>query len=117
VATLWLILDWQRLCMTSPNSTTRHASGALDFIDSRGVRWTVSEIAGMNFSERLMALLPHPERRQGWLLFESQNGERRRYAPVPPDWKSYPPSTLEQCLGSAVLASVVEQRRRSDQEG
>jgi hypothetical protein len=102
--------------MTSPNSITRYASGALDFTDSGGVRWTVSEIAKMDFSERLMSLLPHPERRQGWLLFESQNGERRRYAPVPPNWKSYPPSALEQCLGSAVAASAVEQRRRSDRE-
>jgi hypothetical protein len=102
--------------MTSPDSITRHASGALEFTDSRGVKWTVSEIASMNFSERLMALLPHPERRQGWLLFESQNGERRRHAPVPADWKSYSPPALEECLGSAVLASVVERRRRSDQE-
>ena len=102
--------------MTAPNSTTRHASGALDFTDSRGVRWTVSEIAGMDFSEKLMSLLPHPERRQGWLLFESQNGERCRCAPVPTDWKSYSPAALEQCLGSAVASSVVEQRRRSDQE-
>src|SRR5437763_4825952 len=97
-------------------SIVHHASGALDFTDSNGTRWNVLEIAAMNFSERLMSLLPHPERRQGWLLFESQNGERRRYAPVPPNWKSYPPSALEQCLGSAMASSAVEQRRRSDQE-
>lgn len=92
-----------------------HASGALDFTDSTGIRWTVSEIARLDFSERLMALLPHPERRQGWLLFESQWGERRRYTPIPQDWQSLPAAALEGCLATAVRASAGEQRRRSDE--
>lgn len=93
-----------------------HASGALDFTDSTGTRWTVSEIARLDFSEKLMALLPHPERRQGWLLFESQWGERRRYTPIPSDWRSLAAPNLEQCLDKAVRASSVEQRRRSDED-
>lgn|SRR5881275_2642642 len=92
-----------------------HASGALDFIDSTGTRWTVSEIARLDFSEKLMALLPHPERRQGWLLFESQWGERRRYTPIPGDWRGLGAANLEQCLDKAVRASAGEQRRRSDE--
>jgi hypothetical protein len=91
-----------------------HASGALDFTDGNGTRWTVLEIAGMDFSERLMALLPHPERRQGWLLFESQLGERRRFTPVPNDWRKLDSSALEKCLGTAARASAGELRRRSD---
>ena len=93
----------------------RHASGALDFIDSSGTRWTVSEIARLDFSEKLMALLPHPERRRGWLLFESQWGERRRYTPIPSDWRALSAAKLEECLATAVGASAVEQRRRSDE--
>jgi hypothetical protein len=93
----------------------RHASGALDFTDSSGTVWTVSEIAKMDFSERLMSLLPHPERREGWLLFESDRGERRRFTPVPADWRSMTNALLEQCLGSAVRSAENERRRRTDQ--
>lgn len=93
-----------------------HASGALDFLDRSGVRWTVSEIARLDFSEQLMSLLPHPERRQGWLLFESALGERRRYTPIPENWRDLPVARLEECLSTAVMATVIEQRRREDQE-
>ena len=98
------------------SAVTHHASGSLDFEDGRGTLWTVSEISRMDFSERLMALLPHPERRQGWLLFESQFGERRRYTPIPQDWRALPISALDQCLSEAVASSIAEQRRRTDQE-
>lgn len=99
----------------SSSSVVHHANGALDFTDASGIVWTVSEIARMDFSERLMALLPHPERRQGWLLFESQFGERRRYTPIPDDWRSLPPSALQQCLAGAIQSSAAEHRRRDDQ--
>ena len=101
--------------MSSP-SVVRHASGALDFTDAGGTVWTVSEIPHLDFSERLMALLPHPERRQGWLLFESQFGERRRFTPIPDDWRGLAASALEECLAKAVRASATEQRRRGDQD-
>ena len=97
-------------------SVVRHASGALEFADEGGTRWTVSEIAAVEFSERLLSLLPHPERRRGWLLFESALGERRRYTPIPENWRDLPASRLEECLGGAVVATVMEQRRREDQD-
>ena len=100
----------------SSGSVVHHASGALDFTDTSGIVWTVSEIARLDFSERLMALLPHPERRQGWLLFESRLGERRRYTPIPDEWRSLSPSALEQCLAGAVPAGAAEHRRRDDQD-
>lgn len=100
----------------SSRSVVHHASGALDFADANGIVWTVSEIARMDFSERLMALLPHPERRQGWLLFESQFGERRRYTPIPEEWRSLSPAALQLCLGKAVQSSAAEHRRREDQD-
>jgi len=92
----------------------RYANGALDFTDSAGTLWTVSEIARLDYSERLMAMLPHPERRQGWLLFESDQGERRRLTPVPDEWRSLPVSELQHCLQNALPASSGEQRRRTD---
>ena len=96
-------------------SIVHRANGALDFTDSSSTLWTVSEIARLDYSERLMAMLPHPERRQGWLLFESERGERRRYTPIPDDWRTFSTSSLERCLGEAVPASVGESRRRGDE--
>jgi hypothetical protein len=93
-----------------------HASGALDFVDRTGTRWTVSEIARLEFSERLISLLPHPERRRGWLLFESEEGERRRYSPIPENWRELSSLKLQECLGSAAVATSLERRRREDQE-
>ena len=92
----------------------RYANGALDFTDSVGTLWTVSEIARLDYSERLMALLPHSERRQGWLLFESNQGERRRLTPVPGEWRSLPIAELQQCLQNALPASTGERRRSTD---
>ena len=97
-------------------SVVHHASGALDFADASGTVWTVSEIARLDFSEQLMALLPHPERRQGWLLFESQLGERRRYTPIPDDWRNFSPTALQECLAAALQSSTAEHRRRADQD-
>lgn len=97
-------------------SVVHHASGALEFADEAGTRWTVSEIAAVEFSERLLSLLPHPERRRGWLLFESALGERRRYTPIPENWRDLPVPELQECLGSAVIATVMEQRRREDRD-
>ncbi|HEY2374333.1 MAG TPA: hypothetical protein VGH98_00030 [Gemmatimonadaceae bacterium] len=96
-------------------SIVRHANGALDFTDFSGTLWMVSEIARLDYSERLMAMLPHPERRQGWLLFESEHGERRRLAPIPDDWRALTSSALDQCLQQAVTATATEGRRRSDE--
>lgn len=93
-----------------------HASGALDFVDRSGIVWTVSEIARLDFSERVMSLLPHPERRRGWLLFESERGERRRFTPIPENWKQLSSLKLEECLTKAVVAATGEHRRREDQE-
>lgn len=98
-------------------SIIHRANGALDFTDSHGTLWTVSEIARLDYSERLMAMLPHPERRQGWLLFESDRGERRRYTPVPEKWQALPMAHLERCLDEAVPAATGEHRRRTDEGG
>lgn len=92
----------------------RRADGALDFTDSSGTLWTVSEISRLDYSERLMAMLPHPERRQGWLLFESQHGDRRRYTPIPDGWRTSNSSALERCLRDALPANMTESRRKGD---
>jgi hypothetical protein len=100
--------------VSNRSSITHHASGALDFTDSSGTLWTVSEIARLEFSEKLMTLLPHPERRGGWLLFESEQGERRRYSPIPDKWRDLSADVLEGFLDTAMLAADLEHRRRDD---
>ena len=100
---------------SSRPAIVRRADGALDFTDSSGTLWTVSEIARLGYSELLMSMLPHPERRQGWLLFESERGERRRYTPIPNDWRALTSSSLERCLHDAVPAKPDESRRREDE--
>lgn len=102
------------MSVPTKSTVTHHASGALEFNDADGVRWTVSEIARLDFSERLMSLLPHPERRGGWLLFESDGGERRRLAPIPPDWRTLPAIDLAQHLNAAARTGANERRRRTD---
>jgi hypothetical protein len=62
-----------------------------EFTDSSGVRWKAYRVQPQLISaalERLRDSLPHlaSERRQPWLLFESQ-GERRRLSPVPSAWE------------------------------
>jgi hypothetical protein len=98
----------------SRSDVTHHASGALEFNDRDGERWTVSEIARLQFSDRLMSLMPHPERRGGWLLFESDRGERRRLAPIPDNWRTLPAMVLQDHLQSALPAGNDERRRKTD---
>jgi hypothetical protein len=86
----------------------------VDFTDTVGVKWTVWEIAGPSFSERLASLLPHPDRRRGWLLFESEAGERRRLSPYPSEWRTFNTFTLERWCMRATRSVSSEKRRRDD---
>jgi hypothetical protein len=95
-------------------STTARESGSLEFTDGVGVRWSVWEIENPGFSEKLLSLFPHPERRSGWLLFESAAGERRRLSPYPANWRTLGSFGLAtQCL-LATASGRNEKRRRSD---
>lgn len=51
--------------------------------------------------------LVHGELAGGWLAFESR-GEKRRLAPVPPDWESFSDSQLEELRQSAVVAAKIQ---------
>jgi hypothetical protein len=89
--------------------------GSVDFTDANGIRWSVWEIANPGFSDRLISLFPHPERRAGWLLFESASGERRRLSPYPENWRSLGSVALgAQCV-LAMPPGRNEKRRRTDE--
>lgn len=93
------------------------------FRDSRGRVWEVWEVRPENRERRLgrerrQAARPGPDRRQqtqlrpavpndlrqGWLAFASPT-ERRRLAPIPPDWASMPDAELQRLADCATRLS------------
>lgn len=103
----------------SPSWTLETAKGPASrgesraFIDCVGTSWTVTEVQPLLDLSTTWLLQPHPERRGGWLLFESDEGERRRLAPFPSDWRTISDFELERWCMRA-LERPDELRRRDD---
>jgi hypothetical protein len=94
-----------------------------EFSDKSGLHWRVwdvypSERGKAGPSERELATselkgrFRSAELAEGWLCFESAT-ERRRLAPIPPEWEVAEPATLEELLASAGYVSP----RTSDPTG
>ena len=59
--------------------------GLVEFADKDGVRWRVWHVDTPASRAHLM----DPQYRNGWLVFEREDGrERRRFNQVPDDWAS-----------------------------
>lgn len=84
------------------------------FVDSVGVSWTIYRILPQALLEGAVTLLPHADRRRGWLLFESDEGERRRLAPYPDDWAEVTAFELERWCMRAVRTEDLPRRRSGD---
>jgi len=84
------------------------------FIDSVGVQWTVREIARLTLSGTLSRLLETDRRRSGWLVFESDEGEKRRLAPYPPDWRTMSTFEIERWCMRATRVPPGPARRAQD---
>ena len=84
------------------------------FVDTVGVEWTAREIAGPELTGRLATLLEHDRRRGGWLVFESADGEKRRLAPYPLDWRTITDYELERWCMRAVRVPPAPSRRAED---
>jgi len=84
------------------------------FIDSVGVEWTVQEIATPELSETLARILEHDRRLGGWLVFESADGEKRRLAPYPPDWRTMSAFEIERWCMRAIKVPPAPARRAED---
>lgn len=70
--------------------------GLVDFADAEGIRWRVWHVETPPSRAHLM----DPQYRNGWLVFEREDGtDRRRLNQVPEDWAS---------LGSARLAQLCQ---------
>ena len=89
------------------------------FFDANGVSWDVWDVSPHDLSrvdyDRRSASRPHedaprlptvsvyPELREGWLCFQSVT-EKRRFAPIPPDWYDLPDGVLRVMLEVATPA-------------
>ena len=84
------------------------------FVDTVGVEWTVREIASPELTGKLATLLEHDRRRGGWLVFDSAEGEKRRLAPYPLDWRTMSDFELERWCMRAVRVPPAPSRRAED---
>jgi hypothetical protein len=66
-----------------------------NFRDAEGIEWTVTEIAASALAALPRASLRHPEFKDGWLLFQSEQA-RRRLAPYPKEWQSMSAEELDE---------------------
>ena len=73
--------------------------GLIEFADADGNRWRVWHVETPASRAHLM----DPNYRNGWLVFEREDGtERRRLNTVPEDWMSLPPARLSLMCRAAV---------------
>ena len=84
------------------------------FTDTVGVTWTVREISNPTLTRTLEKLLENERRRGGWLVFESSEGDKRRLAPYPPDWRTVSPFELERWCMKASRVPPAPARRAED---
>ena len=75
--------------------------GLLTFQDATGIRWRVWQVDSPRASAHLMA----ESYRNGWLVFEKEDGsERRRLAQVPEDWQHLTAEHLGRLCAVAIVA-------------
>ena len=78
--------------------------GLVHFTDSRGTPWRVWQVE----TPAARAHLMEASYRNGWLVFEREDGtDRRRLAQVPEDWASLGPERLEKLCATAQPAPAV----------
>ena len=84
------------------------------FTDSVGLEWTVREIASPELTDTLARLLEHDRRVSGWLVFDATDGEKRRLAPYPPDWRTMSDFEIERWCMRAQRVPPAPARRAED---
>ncbi len=84
------------------------------FTDSVGVAWTAREIASTALSGAMARVLERDRRRGGWLVFESDEGEKRRLTPYPPDWRTMSVFEIERWCMRATHVPPAPARRAQD---
>jgi hypothetical protein len=91
-----------------------HLNSSRSFTDAVQVEWTVCEIDSPSLTGTLAKVLENDRRRGGWLVFESKDGEKRRLAPYPPDWRTMSAFELERWCMRATAVPPAPARRAQD---
>lgn len=91
-----------------------HPEATRTFVDSVGLEWTIREIASPTLTSAMAKVLDHDRRRGGWLVFESSEGEKRRLAPYPPDWRTMSAFEIERWCMRATKVPPAPSRRAED---
>jgi hypothetical protein len=85
--------------------------GLLTFDDSSGTRWRVWQVE----TPAARAHLMDASFRNGWLVFEKEDGsERRRLAQVPEDWSALAPDHLARPVSSVTTMKMKITPRPAD---
>lgn len=88
--------------MTAPLPASSEVPQVFAFTDGEQRGWEVRAIRDPLLPERRARFLD-PAYANGWLLFTCGT-ERRRYAPLPPDWSSASEAQLrEWCMGATLV--------------
>ncbi|MEO7455072.1 MAG: hypothetical protein ABIY52_02345, partial [Gemmatimonadaceae bacterium] len=82
-----------------------------EFVDSVGVPWTVREITSPSLEGTLARVLEHDRRKGGWLVFESEDGDKRRLVPYPADWRTMTAFEIERWCMRATRVPPAPARR------
>ena len=85
-----------------------------EFTDNWGTEWRVWDVTPevmypITRSEEFMADL-----QDGWLVFESSEGEKRRLTPYPPDWRTMSAFEIERWCMRATKVPPGPARRAED---
>ena len=91
-----------------------HLELSRSFMDTEGLEWSVREIASPELTGKLAKILEHDRRKSGWLVFESSDGEKRRLAPYPPDWRTLSAYEMERWCMRAIRVPPAPARRSED---
>jgi hypothetical protein len=86
------------------------------FTDTVGVTWTVREITPSPMPPKLAKVLGEDRRNGGWLLFLSDEGEKRRLAPVPQGWDALSRFEIERWCMRATRVPPAPARRAADRD-
>lgn len=89
--------------MTAPLQSSSDVPQVFAFTDAAERGWEVRAIRDPLLPERRARFL-NPAYAGGWLLFTC-GSERRRYAPLPPDWASATESQLREWCDGATRVS------------
>lgn len=84
------------------------------FSDTVGIEWSVREIDSPSLTATLARVLERDRRSGGWLVFESSEGEKRRLAPYPKNWRELSDFEIARWCMRARLVPPAPERRKED---